>query len=145
MKPVCCDTSFLVALYGNDSHSSEALRIAGKLAQPLTLTDLHEFELEQTLRLAVWRKMMTPAEMARALALFHADCASGLIISATPDVSRIVKEARRLSARYTQNNGHRIFDILLVAAALELGAAEFLTFDANQRKLAHAERLKVRP
>ena len=37
----------------------------------------------------------------------------------------------------------RSFDILHVAAAIHLGAKEFLTFDANQRKLAEAEGFKV--
>jgi predicted nucleic acid-binding protein len=34
-------------------------------------------------------------------------------------------------------------DILHVATAIELGAKEFLTFDANQKKLAEAEGLLV--
>jgi predicted nucleic acid-binding protein len=41
--------------------------------------------------------------------------------------------------------GHRSLDVLHVATALHLGAREFLTFDANQRKLATAEKLKVKP
>jgi hypothetical protein len=41
--------------------------------------------------------------------------------------------------------GHRSFDVLHVATALHLGARDFLTFDANQRKLAAAEKLKVKP
>jgi hypothetical protein len=32
-----------------------------------------------------------------------------------------------------------------VATALLLGAREFLTFDANRRRLAAAEKLKVKP
>jgi hypothetical protein len=35
----------------------------------------------------------------------------------------------------TVTGGHRAFDILHVAAAVHLGADEFLTFDSNQRKL----------
>jgi predicted nucleic acid-binding protein len=34
-------------------------------------------------------------------------------------------------------------DILHVATAIELGATHFLTFDANQKKLAEAEGLTV--
>ncbi len=41
--------------------------------------------------------------------------------------------------------GHRSLDVLHVATALHLGAREFLTFDLNQRKLASAEKLKVKP
>jgi hypothetical protein len=36
-----------------------------------------------------------------------------------------------------------LFDILHVAAALKLGATEFLTFDGNQKKLAESEGLRV--
>jgi hypothetical protein len=36
-------------------------------------------------------------------------------------------------------------DILHVAAALEMGAAELLSFDQNQRKIAMAENLGVFP
>jgi predicted nucleic acid-binding protein len=35
--------------------------------------------------------------------------------------------------------------VLHVATALHLGAREFLTFDASQRKLATAEKLKAKP
>ena len=37
----------------------------------------------------------------------------------------------------------RFADILHVATALHLGATEFFTFDANQKKLAEAAGLKV--
>ena len=40
---------------------------------------------------------------------------------------------------------HRALDILHVAAAVHLGADEFLTFDFNQRKLALAAGLKPGP
>jgi molecular chaperone DnaK (HSP70) len=52
--------------------------------------------------------------------------------------------AERLSPRHTGAHGHRAFDVLHVATALHLGAREFLTFDVNQRKLAAAEKLKVK-
>lgn len=39
--------------------------------------------------------------------------------------------------------GHRLADILHVATALHLGVGEFLTFDANQRRLAVSEGLVV--
>jgi predicted nucleic acid-binding protein len=53
--------------------------------------------------------------------------------------------AETISKRHTITNGHRSLDNLHVATALHLGAREFLTFDANQRKLAAAEKLKVKP
>jgi predicted nucleic acid-binding protein len=145
MKPVCCDTSFLVSLYGNDLHTPTAREHVRKLQQPLSITDLNEYEYEQTLRILAWRKLLTVAEVARQLATFNADCTFGRFITARPKLSRVLQGARRLSAKYTITGGHRIFDILLVAMALEVGATHFLTFDANQRKLAQAEKLKVAP
>ena len=64
-----------------------------------------------------------------------------------PGRPRLLREkiAERLSARHTGAHGHRAFDVLHVATALHLGAREFLTFDANQRKLAAAEKLKAKP
>jgi len=41
--------------------------------------------------------------------------------------------------------GYRASDALQVATALHLGAREFPTFHRNQRKLAAAEKLKVKP
>lgn len=51
--------------------------------------------------------------------------------------------AERLSAQCTYAEGYRAFDVPHVATALHLGAAEFLTLDTNQKKLAKAEGLKV--
>ena len=53
--------------------------------------------------------------------------------------------AETISVRHTETGGHRAFDILHVATARELGAREFLSFDANQRRLAAAEGLTVLP
>ena len=52
--------------------------------------------------------------------------------------------ATDLSRRHTLSQGHRTYDVLLVAAALELGATLFLTFDGRQAKLARAEGLEVK-
>ena len=60
------------------------------------------------------------------------------------DWAEVHQRAEALSARYTESGGHRLVDIMHVATALHLGAEEFLTFDANQKRLAVAQGLKVR-
>jgi predicted nucleic acid-binding protein len=55
----------------------------------------------------------------------------------------VVGIAERLSAQYTWSEGYRGFDVLHVATALHLGATEFLSFDAGQKRLAEAEGLAV--
>jgi predicted nucleic acid-binding protein len=75
--------------------------------------------------------------------VFEAALAQERLIVETCNLADVVDEAKRLSAIHTVSGGHRGFDILHVAAALKLGAAEFLTFDGNQKKLAESEGLRV--
>jgi hypothetical protein len=79
------------------------------------------------------------------LAAFEADLASGYFDLPACNLAGVLIEAKRLSASHTMTGGHRAFDILHVAAALHLGASEFLSFDTNQRKLAISAGLKPGP
>jgi predicted nucleic acid-binding protein len=72
------------------------------------------------------------------------DLNAGLLSSIPVDWAAVHQRAEALSSAHTLAAGHRLADILHVATALHLGAAEFLTFDANQKRLAEAEGLKVR-
>ena len=139
------DTSFLVSLYGNDSHTSQALAYARTLRRPLTISQLTEFEFEQALQLAIFRQTIPPSLAARAEATLEADLRSGGAVKVSCDFSTILQLARRLSRVHTGKTGSRSFDILHVAAALDVGAKEFLTFDVQQGRLAQAEGLKVLP
>jgi predicted nucleic acid-binding protein len=143
MPALCCDTSFLFALYGNDIHTPAAIAVVRRRGEPLTISGLNEYELGQALRFAEYRKLFPMGKAAACLADFDADLATGKLVVQVCNLARVVSEAKRLSATYTVTGGHRSFDILHVAAALHLGAQEFLTFDDNQRKLARAEGLKV--
>lgn len=137
------DTSFLFSLYGNDAHTPRALRWIRKQKSPLTLTVLSEFELGNALRFAECRKLIASGEAALFCAQFEADRASGRLHIQVCNLADVIDDAKRLSATYTLTEGYRGFDILHVATALALGVSEFLTFDANQKKLAVAEGLKV--
>lgn len=137
------DTSFLFSLYGNDVHTSRAVTFMKRRKSPLTLTVLSEYELGNALRFAEFRKGIAPGEAALFCAQFEADRASGRLRIQICNLADAVEGAKRLSATYTLKGGHRGFDILHVATALLLGATEFLTFDANQRRLAESEGLKV--
>jgi predicted nucleic acid-binding protein len=55
----------------------------------------------------------------------------------------IFERASQLSRQTTAKLGTRTADLLHVAAALELGAEYFYSFDQQQRKLARAVRLKL--
>ncbi|MCX6924797.1 MAG: hypothetical protein NT154_16535 [Verrucomicrobia bacterium] len=80
-----------------------------------------------------------------ALNQFDTDLANGVAVLAPCNFQDVLHRAEALSGCHTIAEGHRSFDFLHVATALHLGAREFLTFDLNQRKLAAAEKLKVKP
>jgi predicted nucleic acid-binding protein len=145
VKCICCDTSFLFSVYTFDSQTSRAEACLSSLGQPLTLSSVNVFELENALRLAGWRKLYSPEAISAALAALDADCRSGRLIVAPLNFGDVLEEARRLSATHTLRHGYRGFDILHVAAALRLGAGQFVTFDMQQRRLAQAEGLKLNP
>ena len=90
-------------------------------------------------------KALPPADAQAALNQFEADLTNGIAVFAPCNFQDVFRRADNLSTRHTISGGHRSFDVLHVATALHLGAREFLTFDANQRKLAAAEKLKVKP
>jgi predicted nucleic acid-binding protein len=139
------DTSFLFSLYRNDARTAAAKAWMRQKVQPITMTALSRYELGNALRFAAFRKVISPADALASLAAFEADLQAGYLQLAPCDFSVIIEEARRLSDRHTLAGGHRSFDILHVAAAQIIKATVFLSFDANQRKLASAVGLTVAP
>ena len=144
---VSCDTSFLASLYLVDLHTPKARARLRRIKPPeeLMLSPFHQYELPNAVRLSVFRGLRNAAAGETILAAFEADLASGYFALPTCNLASVLIEARRLSASHTMTGGHRAFDILHVAAALHLGASEFLTFDTNQRKLATTAGLKPGP
>src|ERR1700759_315324 len=144
---ISCDTSFLVSLYLVDTHTPKARARLRQIRPPeeLMLSPFHLYELPNAVRLSVFRGLRNAAAAETILAAFEADLASGYFALPTCNLASVLIEARRLSASHTITGGHRAFDILHVAAALHLGAREFLTFDSNQRQLALAAGLRAGP
>ncbi len=138
---VSADTSFLFSLYANDVHTPRALAWTKKNPRPIFLSVLAEYELGNALRFAEFRKGIAAGNAAIFWAQFVADQKQGRIRVQISNLADVVGEAARLSASHTLAGGHRGFDILHVAAALQMTATTFLTFDANQKKLAKAEGL----
>lgn len=137
------DTSFLFALYANDVHSTRALEWLRATDAPIYTTELGEFELANAIRFAEFRRILPPGLGSVIWSRYEADRAAGRIMLGAFDPRSMLVEAHRLSASHTIARGHRSFDILHVAAALKLRAETFLTFDANQARLAKAEGLNA--
>lgn len=140
---ICCDTSFLFSVYGSDVHSSRAISWISQCTSALSFSPFTYYELGNAFRFAEFRGLLKAGDAARYWALFEAAIAQRRLIVELCNLADVLDEAKRLSASYTLKQGHRGFDILHVASALKLNATEFLTLDANQKKLAKAEGLAV--
>lgn len=140
---IYADTSFLFSLYGNDSNSSRAMAWAAKAKTPVRILELTLFELENALRFAASRGFVPTSQSDESLQRIKGAIAAQRLVVAVCNYANIVQRARRLSEIRTPSGSHRSFDILHVAMATELGAEQFLTFDANRRELAKDEGLIV--
>ena len=142
---ICADTSFLISLYGDDVNSRSACRFQAASRRPLVVHVFNDFELANALRTLVFRGKITIPQRTEWLADYAADKAAGDLEATRIDANAVLARATLLSARHTETSGNRSYDILLVAAALTLGATDFWSFDARQRTLAAAEGLNVGP
>jgi hypothetical protein len=129
----------------------QAAAHAATMKEPLHVTGLLVYEFRQSLRLQVWRHSHNPkegmplADAQIALKRFEEDLENGIAVLMPCNFQEVFRRADGLSGGHSISGGHRGFDVLHVATALHLGAREFLTFDLNQRKLAAAENLTVKP
>ena len=140
---ISADTSFLFSLYGNDVNTPPAVAWCARHNQVICISAFNRFELINALRFAERRKSLKSGEAARHQQLFSNALVGGRLMEKVCNLAEVLAEASRLSAAHTLTGGHRGFDILHVAAARILGATHFLTFDANQKRLAENAGLKV--
>jgi len=97
------------------------------------------------LRLKVFRREMTRAQLRRTLSRLAEDVRRGRWQLPRYALSDVYREAEELSGKHAASTGCRSLDILHVAGATVLGVRDFLTFDARQGKLARKARLRVLP
>lgn len=139
------DSSFLISLVDNDANTAAAAAYATGLGQPIAITELNRLEFESAINLLRFRGGISEQAAANAFRRFEADVAGGRIRYGGCNWRAVFSRALRLIRARTATEGHRLVDLLHVAAALENRAARFLSFDARQRKLAIAEGVSVGP
>ena len=143
------DTSFLCALYREQDNSERALAYRNAMSEPLHVTRLVLWEFRQSVRFQAFRHSknrqlgysLPEAERMIAKLTEHLKMSSVKMVNC--DFINILVTGERISKARTFAGGHRSFDILHIATAIDLDAKEFLSFDANQIALAAAEGLKV--
>lgn len=139
------DTSFLVPLFLRESTSDRAIAAANRLSESLPLVFLNSLEWVNAINARLYRGEITPARRETALALFARYVSDGVLVRRDVDLEALRQTAESLSHQHTPTLGVRSLDLLQVAAALQLGCKNFLTFDERQHALARAAGLKVGP
>lgn len=139
------DTGVLVKLYCPESNTPEAVVLVKRFDPPIAFCHWQEIEIQNALRLKLFRKEFTAAGLKKALGLLQADVESGLLRRVPLDMGEVFRVAGELSGKHTATMGCRTLDILHVAVAKVLGSRIFVTFDARQAAVAAKAGLKVLP
>lgn len=139
------DTGFVAKLYLVEPASDLARAIVSRVTPPVLLTTWHTLEVANCFQRAVFSKTITPAQALVCWQDFEADQAAGLFKIVALDHAHLLESARLLTMKHTARIGTRTLDLIHVAAALEFGATDFFSFDARQKKAAHAEGMQVTP
>ena len=143
------DTSFLCAMYREQDNSGRADVFNDQFPGVLPVSSFLLLEFRQSIRFQgrLFENDRTKGfpknEGMAMLRALQSDLAAGVLEMVAPDWADVHRIAEVLSGKYTESGGHCLADILHVATAIHLGAALFLTFDANQKKLAQAEGMEV--
>jgi predicted nucleic acid-binding protein len=143
------DASFLCSLYRLQRNSYEAVTYHKSMPSRLCVSSLLLLEFRQSIRFqmrlfALDRSTgFAKTEGVAMLRALQSDLSQGVFEMTAPDWADVHRIADMLSEKHTEENGHRMTDILHVATAIHLGSEVFLTFDANQKRLAEASGMKV--
>ena len=140
---LAADTSFLFSLYGKDDWTETAREMSCSFGAAIHLTVFNTLELTNAALHAEFAGHLEAGLGKLIVSRFEKEKKSGRLVSPSFSPSKAIARATELSRRYTLSEGHRTYDVLLVAAALEIKATDFLTFDDRQAKLAKAEGLRV--
>jgi predicted nucleic acid-binding protein len=138
---VYADSSFLVSVYVTDAHTLEALRRVSQ-GPRIWFTPFHEVEISNAIAQQVFRGQIAAERANQVYRDLSQDCAAAVwVVTGFPESA--FSRGAALARRHVAQLGTRTLDSLHVAAALELKAERYWTFDERQAKLAKAAGLKV--
>jgi predicted nucleic acid-binding protein len=131
---IYADSSFLVSIYVQDTHTPEALRRMA-LQPSVWFTPLNRAEIAHAIHQFVFRRSLTAHEAKRSWSEFEHDSTQGIWVPVNlPE--RTWETSIDLVKRFGPTLGVRTLDSLHVACALELKSKHFWTFDERQARLA---------
>lgn len=143
MMHVYFDTGFVAKLYCLEDDSADAVRTLRRYPPPYPATHFLDLELKTALRLKLFRGELSPVELHAALHNWAQDRENGVWLTPSYSLPGVFQVAEDLSAQRAATIGCRTLDILHVAAALAIGATDFVTWDDRQASLARKTGLRV--
>lgn len=110
----------------------------------LPFTPWHRLEVRNAIRLAVFQGLIDSRQARTQLKQLDTDLREEtLIVHAPVDWIAALRRAEQLGGAHNEMIGCRSSDLFHIAAALEMEAELFLTYDARQKGMAQAAGLKV--
>jgi predicted nucleic acid-binding protein len=139
------DSSLIVALYLAEVDSARADAACAALPPPILLTDWHRVEIANAFQRAVKNGRITSTQAAQLWQDFTDDVTAGRFQIVAIDHAAVLTRTLTLTQKHTASTGRRSLDLIHIATALEIKAADFLSFDHRQRLAASDEGLNVIP
>jgi uncharacterized protein len=139
------DSGVIVKLYVPEPNSADAIGLVTHSPLPGLLTDWQAIEVRNAMRLKRFRREITSTQLRMALRTLAEDERLGRWQRPPLDLAETLRRAELLSRKFVPAFGCRTLDIVQVAAALLVGARDFVSFDARQRQLAKKAGLRVAP
>jgi predicted nucleic acid-binding protein len=139
------DSSLIVALYLAEADSARADAACASVTPPIRLTDWHRVEIANAFQRAVKNGRITAAQAALLWQDFTADIAAGRFEIVAIDHAVVLNLTLVLTQKHTAIIGTRTLDLIHIASALDMGEADFLSFDHRQGQAARMEGLNVLP
>lgn len=143
MRLIYAESSVLASLVMRDSNSAKAIELTAEQDAPYLFNHLLKLEICNAIRLNVASGAMDEVGAAKCERQVESLQRSGKWKMMEPDWERVFQRSVGFSRAHTSSFRTRSFDILHVAAAVELGAKEFWSFDKRQRSLARAVGLRI--
>jgi len=139
------DSSFIVNLYIPEPRQTErAIAFMERHREALPFTPQHRLEVRNAIRLLVWSKRITASDRTRAFREIEDDLDAEVFLLYAPlNYIDVYRRADKIGSLHNEAVGNRSSDLFHVAAALDLGFKDFVTFDRKQRDLAIAAGLNV--
>jgi len=140
---VYADTSFLFFLVLHDANCAGAVAYLRRHSTNLALTPWQRCELNNAVRLPVWRGNRSTATAMAALEKIDVDLRTGNFAETPLIWPEVLEIADELGEKHTSALGLLTLDLLHVSAAINLKAKAFLTYDSRQLALARASGLRT--